>query len=82
MEGLWFKYQDHFERNNKFKVGSYCLDGSTSWTNGHDKVCPDEGKYFVIKCPCGSLDWNEDGRFMNEYQCNCCSQFIEVVEER
>ena len=45
----------------------------------HNKAAP-EGKVYVIKCPeCGSSDFEDGGRYCNEFNCtSCVESYVEV----
>ncbi len=44
------------------------------------KQSPKQGRVKVLICKhCGHRDFNDDGRFINEYSCNGCDRFIEVT---
>ncbi|EOV83958.1 hypothetical protein A1UI_00156 [Escherichia coli KTE73] len=34
----------------------------------------------VLLCRCGANNWKDDGRFANEYCCDSCGQFVEVLQ--
>lgn len=45
-----------------------------------EKQKPKEGMVNILTCKhCGHRDFNDDGRFINEYSCNGCDRFIEVI---
>lgn len=75
--GLYFKYSSQVGIDCKFRVGHYRFDGDEE-VKGHSKIAP-ENKVSVLKCKCGSFDWTDNGRFINEYECNCCGKFTEVL---
>ena len=79
MNGLHFQF-DGFSGRESFKVKEFCF-GDEPYIKGHDKP-PPEGKIFVLRCRCGSNDWTDNGRTMNEYECNGCGQFITALEDR
>jgi len=84
MKGLFLKYESESTgSSNYILLSGYCFSG------GDQKDCSDRDNYItsketektVLLCACGSNDWNEDGRFINEYACNGCGNFI-VAHER
>ena len=37
------------------------------------------GNQFVkLFCTCGACDFDDQGRYMHEYQCNCCGKYVTV----
>ena len=82
MNGLFLKYESASGAHVEIKLRSYMFDG------GYKNVLVDNEKYknkdgmlYSKKCMCGANDWSDNGRSINEYECNCCGQFIEAVEE-
>ena len=41
-----------------------------------------KGKRRVVRCRCGSNNWNNDGRWLGEYCCASCGQYIQVFEKK
>ena len=77
-EGLYFKYEAQpTGAIEKFRVGEFKFDAG-SYVKPRHGVAP-EGKMFVLKCTCGSNDWVDSGRTINEYECNGCGEFIIVL---
>ena len=74
--GLHFRYEDHAGRETIKRLKSYTFNGGDT-TEAHNRVAP-KGKIFVLKCACGSNNWTENGRFINEYECDCCGEYVEV----
>lgn len=81
---VWFVYERQafgpHRLTDKFIIDSYNFDEECIVHRHQDfpsiKV---EGNQFVkLLCRCGSCDFNDDGRWMNEYQCNCCGKYITV----
>ncbi|AUR83614.1 hypothetical protein NVP1038O_04 [Vibrio phage 1.038.O._10N.286.51.C2] len=78
--GLYFIYESHSGSQVVDRVSSYQFDGEQGpWVEAHEKVAP-LGKIFVLTCKCGSNDWNDNGRDINEYECGGCGQFISTCE--
>lgn len=75
MIGLHVKYQA-ISTSHTLKVSNFCFDGE-SWKKGHEKDAG-EGKVYVLKCKCGGNDWSDNGRSINEFECQCCGQFLKV----
>lgn len=74
--GLYFKFSTQVGIDCHFRVAAYRFEGCEE-VKGHSRVAP-ENKVSVLKCKCGSFDWSENGRFINEYECSGCGRFIEV----
>jgi hypothetical protein len=79
MNGLHFQFSNIFGRSS-FKVKEFRF-GDEPYVKGHDKK-PPKGKVFVLQCRCGSNDWSDNGRTINEYECNGCGQFVTALEDR
>lgn len=78
---VYFKYENRAGNPRKFRVLGFVFEGDLEVSDfGYIELPP--GKIRVLKCKCGSNDWNEDGRFINEYCCNGCGKYIEVYEYR
>lgn len=66
-------------RNEPHEVAGYCFDGC-QWVNVAD--IPRSGR-FEIRCnKCKSNDWTENGRFVNEYECAGCGNYIQVEHKQ
>jgi hypothetical protein len=76
-KGLYFKYRDHSSDDN-FKVSGFSF-GDERWEKSHQNEAG-EGRRYVLKCKCGANNWTDNGRFINEYECDCCGQFITVSQ--
>lgn len=79
MKGLYFQFSSGTHRGY-FKVDEFCF-GDEQYTKVHNKT-PPKGKVFVLECRCGSNDWTDNGRSVNEYECNGCGQFATVLEDK
>ncbi|MBM68206.1 MAG: hypothetical protein CME43_01855 [Haliea sp.] len=79
MNGLHFQFNSIFGKS-LFKVSEFRF-GDEQYIKGHDKA-PPEGKVFVLKCRCGSNEWTDNGRTINEYECDGCGQFVTVLERK
>ena len=75
--GLHIKFSDCNEVDRKQRISNFTFNGR-DWIKAHDKEAPD-GRVFLQYCPCGANDWTDNGRFINEYECNCCGQYIETI---
>ena len=78
---VYFKYDRQafgpHRVEEKFLIDSFCFDGEALEHHRKD-FTPKEvvGTQFVkLFCRCGCCDFNDDGRWMNEYQCNCCGKY-------
>ena len=81
---VYFKYARQtfgsFRTVEKFLVDSFCFDGEPMEFH-HSNFKPKEvvGNQFIkLFCRCGACDFNDNGRWMHEYQCNCCGKYITV----
>ena len=79
--GLYIKYEPMASRTSKSeyqRISSFRFEGNITDTKAHDKEAPD-GKAFVLNCSrCGSNDWTDNGRNINEYECRPCGHFVEA----
>lgn len=81
---VYFKYARQtfgpFRTVEKFLVDSFSFDGEPiEFHHSNFKPKEVEGDQFIkIFCRCGACDFNDDGRWMNEYQCICCGKYITV----
>ncbi|UIS74593.1 hypothetical protein [Morganella phage Mecenats66] len=76
---LYFVYSDYWENRRKFIIGEYTFPGAENHSRPFNLKTPPEGKINALKCPCGGNSWSENGRYMHEYECDCCGQFVEVL---
>lgn len=75
--GLHFRYSEGITESEVVKrLVEYSFDSQRPVT-AHDEAAPN-GKVYLLKCLCGSNHWSDNGRFINEYECSCCGQFVEV----
>lgn len=76
---LHFMYSDNWENPKRFVVDEFSFDGgNTTKSRPFNIPEPPQGKIRILKCPCGGNSWSENGRYMHEYECDCCGQFVEV----
>jgi hypothetical protein len=62
------------------RLDSYCFDDE-NWKDAHDKEA-DEGRVYLLKCnQCDSNNWRDNGRAINELECDSCGQFVKIVEK-
>lgn len=70
---VWFRYRTHSDKTKAVRVASVRF-----WPDIQETIFPPlqvpEGKRRVVRCRCGSNDWNEDGR--------SCGQYIQVFEKK
>tara|TARA_R110000772_G_scaffold245181_3_gene358593 strand:+ start:981 stop:1241 length:261 start_codon:yes stop_codon:yes gene_type:complete len=78
-KGLYFKYIDH-SSNNIIKVDAFSF-ADECWSKANENDAG-EGRRYVLECKCGANDWTDNGRSINEYECNCCGQFITVSQAK
>ncbi|AYJ73723.1 hypothetical protein PS5_168 [Salmonella phage PS5] len=81
---VYFVYEQQafgsLRRKTKFLVDSFNFDGEGE-IYSYQQFAPVEvrGTQFVkLFCRCGGCDFNDDGRWMHEYQCNCCGKYVTV----
>ncbi|WP_407214006.1 hypothetical protein [Enterobacter kobei] len=77
---VWFRYLDYSARQRR-SGWHPCGSGRHSGNDLSPLLVP-EGKRRVVRCRCGSNDWNEDGRWLGEYCCASCGQYIQVFEKK
>lgn len=66
-------------RDSKNVISSYMFNGETNYTDA-EKQTPPKGKVKILICKfCGHRDFNDDGRFINEFSCNGCDGYVEVL---
>lgn len=54
------------------KVSEFKHSTDHNFTKAHNKVAP-EGKVYLVKCKdCGNMSFTDDGRYCNEFSCECC----------
>ena len=75
-QGLYIRYDLHGRGYVLSKISQYRFPGG-DFITAHNKTAP-EGKVYTLKCLCGGNDWNDNGRFVNEHECSCCGEFVEV----
>ena len=76
--GIHLLYESNDYNTCLVRVLSYCFDGMI-WKKSHSKKA-EIGKAFTLKCLCGANDWTENGRFISEFECNCCGQFVQISQ--
>lgn len=55
-------------------INGFQFDGFVQWV---DVAKLKETNVGLLKCiACGSNDWTDNGRYMNEYECACCGAFV------
>jgi hypothetical protein len=81
MIGLYIKYESGSNaKTEKMRLSHYAFDNSNEVT-AHSKDAGDD-RIFRLKCLCGADDWSDNGRFMHEYECICCGQYVSAYEYR
>ncbi len=78
--GLHVRYEDALSGNRTTtRLDSYCFDDG-NWQDAHDKQAA-EGRVYLLLCnQCQSNNWRDNGRSINELECDSCGQFVKVVE--
>lgn len=65
----------------KLRVGSFRFEGDTQWRSNFGYVPLNKPSQFrTLLCKCGADDWSDNGRFINEYECQSCGAFMEATE--
>ena len=76
---MYIKFSDCMSFNEGVEaIHSYKFEGEL-----YDTVVPiqspKEGSVKILLCnACGHRDFNDNGRFINEYSCNGCYRFVEI----
>lgn len=78
MIGLHIRYEPSLSGGTTtVRLESYCFDNE-NWKPGHNKQA-DEGKVYILKCnECQSNNWSDNGREINELECDSCGQFVKI----
>lgn len=80
-DDVWFRYTDFLGRTQVVLVASVRF-----WPDVQEVIFSPrkvaEGKIHIVRCRCGSNDWNDDGRWLGEYCCAGCGQYIQIFEKR
>lgn len=75
---LYLKYRSIWG-HRKMKVNSYRFDDATQWVTNFGKLRITPPQFRKLLCnKCGSDNWTDDGRNMNEYCCDSCGQYVMV----
>jgi len=57
---------------------AFRFDGrQIQWQNLPEMDMP-EGKIPIFLCLCGSSEFSDNGRDVNEYECVSCGQFVDI----
>lgn len=78
MKGLHIRYEADMRSNLiTERLAAYCFEGE-SWKQAHGKQA-DEGRVFLLLCnECDSNNWRDNGRNINELECDSCGQFVKT----
>lgn len=74
---LYFKYIKYWGGEDCLKVKGYAFQGKQYIEDFGEGDIP-EGKIRILKCKCGANNWTDNGENINDYECDCCGQFITV----
>lgn len=78
MQDYRVRILDFNENKSRHIVTDFRFEGETQWTKPPQRDM-EEGKVPLLLCKCGHREFNEDGRFINEYCCPSCDQYIEIL---
>lgn len=68
---------------HRLRVGAFRFEGETQWRSKFGYVHLRKPSQFrTLLCKCGGNDWSDNGRFINEYECQSCGAFMEATEWR
>lgn len=67
---LSIRYNSYSSNNERQEIAGFSI-GSRPW-----QTSPETDKPLVILCTCGANNWTDNGRTMNEYECDCCGEYI------
>lgn len=79
--GIHFRFSDFNGKSSEFAVNEFLFDGERQYRKNDDVDAGEGKKRFIICKDCRSNDWTENGRTINEYECNSCSAFVTVLGE-
>lgn len=69
--------------DKKLRVGGFRFEGEAQWRTRFGYVPLSKPSQFrTLLCKCGANNWSDNGRFINEYECQCCGAFVEATEWR
>ena len=69
--------ESYNEKTYRYLVDSFKFESDEGFTK-LPKMQMQKGKIPILKCKCGSWSFTENGRHIGEYECPCCSEFIEI----
>lgn len=78
---VYLKYLSYCGTDRVMKLSGYSFEGEPTITDFGVREIP-EGKIRILKCKCGCNNWTDNGRFINEYECGSCGQFVEAYEKQ
>lgn len=74
---LYFRYTAYTGRRRTVKVAAFNFEGGP-YVQEFPTVTIPTDKIRVLRCQCGSNNWNDDGRFINEYCCGSCDRYVTI----
>lgn len=83
MKGLHLKWEGEATGKIYFTlIESYSFTGGEVFdsSDSDDYIADSDLARVILNCICGSNNWKDNGRFMNEYECDSCGAFVEVTE--
>lgn len=78
---VYLNYSSPISSDKRLRVGAFRFDGETQWRTKFGYIALKSPKQFrILLCKCGADDWGDNGRFINEYECQSCGAFMEATE--
>lgn len=73
---IFIRYTAQIGSEKRQQVAGFCYDGTRQWNEVNKLRGGTNGE---IKClDCGANNWTENGRSINEYECDSCGSFVLV----
>ena len=74
---IYFTFTNHWDSSRTFKIKGFNFDNEIPVEAFQPALIPANTRR-VLLCRCGSNNWRDDGRWVNEYTCDSCDQHITV----
>lgn len=69
---------DSHDNPIRYIAKQFRFEGMINWQPLAPRLMP-LNKVPMFICKCGSYEWTENGRFINEYECPACGQLVEIT---